>query len=519
MDVTVDKNKEVQILRNYIEENIRSTKGSGLEFIDQRKYQETITNKKNHVVFGRRGAGKSSLLIRLVEKGKYAINIDIEEFKDITFPNIIVQILIKVFSEMKEMMHKYLPFYRKLCEYRRILTKLSGEIEDLEFQIGEPDDFDEEIRTKESGQIETEAGAGLNIRVVKADAKLHEIDSIEIEKRKNISSKKITHLRNRIGKYKEVINEFVNVIPDANVLFLIFDDFYFVNISDQPYLLDFFHRLTKNTSLSLKVATIRHRSKLFKRSDTFYGIELDNDAMEIDLDYTLDQFASVKNFLNSILNSAINKSATKLEKTDLFSGDGFNQLCIASGGVPRDFLTLLVKASTKYLMSDGKKIGKVEVTEEAIANISNKYQSIRQDTTDDPELIELFIEQLREGVYRKKRTNCFLVAKSELNANILGRQAINDLFDLRLIHLVDKNTSSAPSDGRRYEAYIIDVGLYDNARPRQFNQIDPSYRDDRARRDELRSSPILDLNKYYDDVQTEAKHMNKDTELEVTIEK
>ena len=73
------------------------------------------------------------------------------------------------------------------------------------------------------------------------------------------------------------------------------------------------------------------------------------------------------------------------------------------------------------------------------------------------------------------------------------RQAIRELVDLRLIHLIDSNTSSAPSDGRRYEAYILDVGLYENSRPRNFNQVEPGSEDSRSRKDQLRASPRLIL--------------------------
>jgi hypothetical protein len=85
------------------------------------------------------------------------------------------------------------------------------------------------------------------------------------------------------------------------------------------------------------------------------------------------------------------------------------------------------------------------------------------------------------------------VAKPELEEYPSERQAIRELVDLRLIHLVDSNTSSAPSDGRRYEAYILDVGLYENSRPRNFHQVEPGMQDAKSRKDELRASPRLDL--------------------------
>jgi hypothetical protein len=85
------------------------------------------------------------------------------------------------------------------------------------------------------------------------------------------------------------------------------------------------------------------------------------------------------------------------------------------------------------------------------------------------------------------------VAKEELEQHPQERQAIRELVDLRLTHLVDSKTSSAPSDGRRYEAYILDVGLYENSRPRNFSQVEPGSQDSQSRKDQLRASPRLVL--------------------------
>ena len=100
-------------------------------------------------------------------------------------------------------------------------------------------------------------------------------------------------------------------------------------------------------------------------------------------------------------------------------------------------------------------------------------------------------------MYHEKRTNAFLVAKPELDADPEGRQAVRELVDLRLIHQVESNISKAPSDGRRYEAYLIDVGLYENSRPRNFEQVEPAQRDARSRKDKLRGSPVFELRRFH----------------------
>ena len=122
------------------------------------------------------------------------------------------------------------------------------------------------------------------------------------------------------------------------------DDFYFIRKLEQPFFIDFFHRLTKDTNLYIKVGTIRYRSKLYTTTEESYvGTELGHDIQEIDLDYTLDRFDLLQTFLKELLEEAIKQSKSQLDSKDLFSENGFKQLCMASGGVPRDFLSLLLK--------------------------------------------------------------------------------------------------------------------------------------------------------------------------------
>lgn len=78
---------------------------------------------------------------------------------------------------------------------------------------------------------------------------------------------------------------------------LILDDLYHIRRSDQPLIVDYFHRLTKNQRMWLKVGTIRHRSTWFVRSDPAVGTKLGDDADAINLDITLERYNIAKAFL------------------------------------------------------------------------------------------------------------------------------------------------------------------------------------------------------------------------------
>jgi hypothetical protein len=225
------------------------------------------------------------------------------------------------------------------------------------------------------------------------------------------------------------------------------------------------------------------------------GVELGHDIHEIDIDYTLDNFQDLQTFMRQLLETSIRKTNTLIQIERLFSGDGFKQLCLASGGVPRDFLSLFVRLANRIDLSEGRTIGKIQVTEEAIANIANKLDSLKLDTADEGNILDCYLNFIKAEVYQEKRTNTFLIAKHELELHPQARQAVRELVDLRLIHQIDKSTSSAPSNGQMYEAFILDIGLYDNAKPRNFNQIEPGETDLKSRKDQLRAAPKLSLSR------------------------
>lgn len=46
----------------FIEENIRISKQTSMEYLDPKRHIERLKSKQNQIIFGRRGSGKSLLL-------------------------------------------------------------------------------------------------------------------------------------------------------------------------------------------------------------------------------------------------------------------------------------------------------------------------------------------------------------------------------------------------------------------------------------------------------------------------
>lgn len=484
-------------LIKYLEENLRASEVSGLDFVDTKNHKDRLLGNQNHVVFGRRGAGKSSLFTSLKQElNCIRIKLNLEDYKDISFPNIIINVLNETFEQLNNEIKRRFPFWRLNTKLRKYKRKLESVKSDLETQLYEPDESEESQRFKNYSEESVNFGVKHTNINTGVDAK----EGTEQEVSRSISTNKLEFLRKELPKYKKLINGVSELINGVTIT-LILDDFYFAPKTVQPKFIDYFHRLTKGTCLFIKVATIKHRSTLYRQtSDSYIGVELRHDIYDIDLDYTLEKFSELQLFMKELLDNACKSCNVKININDLFSGEGFSQLCLASGGVPRDFLSLFVVLANKIITKEIQGIGKVDVNEAAILNKQSKYDSLKTDSAEERELLEEYLRLIHEIVYSKARTNTFLVAKNELEEYSQERQAIRELMDLRLIHLIDNNTSCAPSDGRRYEAYMLDVGLYENSRPRNFNQIEPGATDAKSRKDELRASPRIDLKQLSDKI-------------------
>ncbi len=505
--------KDLDKLLTHIEENLRAGRKTKVAYHDPAGWGDRIGNKQNHVVFGRRGAGKTLLTSTLGSRQsdkELSIYINLEDYKDISFPNVLVKVLSLLLEGIYESRRKRWPYLFWLPWRSRKLKPLRKHIADLKRLYNQPDvdEFIQKTTARSSTKDAMKAGS-VNVGIELGDEK-----STQTETSRSHIDDKLEALKKSLGDYKRSIDKASEGLGLAAV-FLVLDDLYFIFKKVQPDLLDYLHRVCKDTDLFIKIATIRHRSKLYRHGvGSYIGMELGHDIVAVDLDYTLDRFQQLQTFMRRLLEDAKDKSGAGLDLDELFSGGGFTQFCLASGGVPRDFLSLFVALGTRIASGDIARIGKVDVTDVAIGGVKEKLESFHTDSDTDRNQLEHYLRRIQDEVYNKKRTNAFLVAYPELQQFPHQAQALRELTDLRLIHLAETNTSAAPSDGRRYEAYILDVGLYENSRPRNFDQIEPGSADSRARKDNLRSAPRLKL----EDLDKQIKNEGVQLELELSEE-
>ena len=215
------------------------------------------------------------------------------------------------------------------------------------------------------------------------------------------------------------------------------------------------------------------------------------------MDFSLEKFTNTAESLKKILCSFAELAGFE-EKNfmkEFFQGDGFNRLVLASGGVPRDFLSLFATHLNQSSGNEKKQLGKDAVRDLAISYHSKKKDDLKKDSDkNEVESITRLFEKIKNFIIEEKGRNCFLIKRNQESLYPNIHKQILRLADFRLIHRVSSAISHPAQPGESFDAYIIDLGAYAYIRKmkgkvEEVELVDTS----RAGKDTLRTSPVFDL--------------------------
>jgi len=489
---------EIEKLATLVEEAARSS-GSGVKrFIEPA--QGTLrraVSKRHHLVFGRRGSGKSSLLRKAaadltVERRPIAY-VDLESFKAHSYPDLLLSILIKTFHEFEKWLStaatipsNRASFWQKLFgtsprrggyvqkDVLNLADRIRKQIEQLKIQLHADDNAVMETLLKRTNGVSATASATGSTGVpgyAKIESNLAAAGHSETTEENKEQSKrsKTDFLHRHIMDYQDIFCDLGSICDGDSYLFL--DDLYHIRRADQPSVIDYFHRIAKGNNLWLKIGTIRHRSRWYLNGDPPIGLKTGDDADEIDLDLTLEKFDLTKNFLVSVLDGFV-KECKDLELLQILNEGAVDRLVLASGGVARDFLAIFRKAVdvARQRGNDyrGERIGSEDINQAAGEHEPSKREELKRDTSEDQAQIEAEFDKVVRFCLDKAGANLFLLEKSTT-----GEEwgLVQELVDLRLIHLVRSRITVRTHPGKLYEGYMLDLSQYAGSRKRREFEI------------------------------------------------
>ncbi|MFF3754826.1 ATP-binding protein [Streptomyces sp. NPDC002018] len=243
--------------------------------------------------------------------------------------------------------------------------------------------------------------------------------------------------------------------------YLYIDDFYLFPQAAQPHLLDCVAGMLRDCDGWIKVASIERLTRPFEPSSRI-GIEVPHDASKIDLDVTLEDPGSTQRFLESVL-SNYTTTAGLAKPSSIAQNAALGRLVLASGGVPRDYLNLFASSIVAARSRPkAREIGREDVADAAGRAARSKKRDLEQDVSSDSAVsltaaLNTLAEEVRGTGYTYFKVD--VMQKSHQFYELLGQ-----LVDLRFAHLIQSTLSDQHRPGIKYEVYILDLSEYADVR-------------------------------------------------------
>lgn len=382
---------------------------------DARASLSTITASRHHLVFGRRGAGKSALLMEARREVQ-------REGDLVSWTNI--QTL------------------RNESSQRIFLFVL----EDL-------------LATVISGRQSVSPKSSLALAL----SEVHE----QIRQLTNRDETSIEEAMRVVPRAQRALAQYLAV--EGSRVFAFIDDFYYVPRDSQPVILDMIHGVTRDTNVWLKIASIRHLTNWWQASPPT-GLQSGQDADLIDLDVTLQDPEKASNFLEGIL-AEYGRRVGIVTLSRVFNRTALDRLVLASGAVPRDYMVLAVSALGRARRRPNARLAGVQDVNQAAGDAaSSKIQELEEDMAANSGVAEQTLRSLaviRDFCLEKESFTYFLVGYRDKEQSPKLYSLLTDLMDVRLIHLIDSGVSDSHQAGLRFEAYMLDLSQFSGSRLKQ----------------------------------------------------
>jgi hypothetical protein len=458
---------------------------------------EEVSARRHYLVVGRRGVGKSTLLLR-VKIGsdgdpqaaeREVILIDIETLRRRPYPDVLIELLKELLADLEDRLRDA----GLLERWRR--RGLLSEVRALEAAMSQlllaPQSAEHTVRVLRSqsrlstrslkGKVGGRFSKGLSGAGIDAEAEASAGVARRNQSQEDSAAEarfektKMDGLAEAAVHIRKVLGAAQNELAVPTLLVL--DDFYHVPSADQPEVLAYLHQLVKGLDIWLKVCGVRHRLNPFADGDPPVGMQPDHDAGVVSPDITLERFEAAKLFLERVLAGISDPLGVSVE--ELASEGGRERLVLGSGGVARDYLSLTRRAlrnSNERAASQWRPRNRItaeDVAEAAAASYDLKQEELKRDAGEDAEAVRARLSNVVRFCVEHRRTNVFLVETTKLQEEPWGRE-IQALAELRFVHRIGTMSTKRGGEaypGRKFAAFTLDLSTWTSTRSEQISQI------------------------------------------------
>lgn len=333
--------------------------------------ERKIYSDANHIVFGRRGAGKSSLIL-------YAAN----KAKSDNYP--FVWIALQQYRSRKDLL---------------VIPQVLYEI----------------VEAMQDQQADESLVARLKEKLSRLEDKGLDITQADIDTFLPVFSRGLLGFVNKYGK-----------------LFVFIDDLHLVDESLQPYLLSTIYSFSRGNNIYIKIATIENLSNLYNERKQ-EGLQTPGDAQVIRLDHSLVEPMIALKHIKQILNSYV--TYVGIPSLSILCGKNvIERLVWVSAGVPRDAIYIFNNSLAKAQSQARNVVAVTDVNMSAAESLTEKERNISDDSPDGGGDIKRVIDDIKRFCLKEVKQNAFLVHIEPNNNKYQLIKRISDLRFIHVLH-------------------------------------------------------------------------------------
>ena len=332
--------------------------------------EKRIESKTNNIIYGRRGAGKSSLILygcNKIIKDKIPFAwIAMQQFQGRKDIQVIPQFLYEMVTECD----KYLD------------NKITSRLKEIIFEL-------EKI------------GSKLTFEEIKIKLPL-------------------------FSRY------FLPFVKANKFFYLFIDDLHLLREEIQPLLLSALYSIARGNNIYLKISAIESLTSLFNY-ELSEGMQPPGDIQIIRLDYNLVYPEKAHKHINDILGSYVEYSGIpSLNK--ICESKTRRRLTWTCAGVPRDALYIFNNSISKAINEKRKKIAITDINMSAADSMTEKERFISDDVSDNQKTIRGLIEEIKDFCVDVAHSNAFLVHIDYRSDKYKLIKKLIDLRFLHILH-------------------------------------------------------------------------------------
>lgn len=516
----------LEVIENVRRRKIVDKDYSDIIYIDPLNYVSKLKVQNNHVISGRRGCGKTTIMLTSMNNRKNYRPITIEcqnhrrDNQDIIIINFLIKVLevieedlyetiknIGLFEKLKDSTKELSSFNEMINSVIENLAQLKNMPDKIEYKIKSLEKHNEIKEKQKSKETNFKSGIDMGFKFQKINTKINMLSNIVINNVSNISSRSEKSIESGEEYIKAVIkekllDELIETIAyilnehktfTKNEIGLYLDDFYQIPLNKQTRVIHYFHDVYKNCenkSFCFKICTLPNRIKI--NYDGENVLSLKDDFSAINLDKNLSNIDTTKDYLLQILSSLnkdLNIKPRDLEQ--LFSNkEALINLIIGSGGIPRDFLIMFADVISSVRANNEANITKSTIYSVVNSMRSDKDENIEFDADITVQMIESARQEIEEEIVNTKNTNVFLFAHNQTDEKLA---LMRNLVNSRYLHIIKENTSSENKKKEMFTAYLVDMSFYINGKQKKRNFNDRPFweRDEKSRLKHIESAPIF----------------------------